>query len=136
MAANKFKMAAIRIKCKNSFTKSTLKFKLQFSPAGYFSSGYNNATLKFNVVSQVQQAKQFKMAARQLKIWKKSLISNLTLKFEAVVFKDYISLQVCSVFNKDVLAFDITIYNIKTEKTSKMATRWYQVIMTKRDNTL
>ena len=51
--------------------------------------------------------------------WEKSLISNLTLKIEAVVFKYCISLQY---FQQEVLEFDI-IWFIMPKENSKMAAK-------------
>ena len=62
------------------------------------------------------------MAAREFGIEKKSLKSNLTLKFESPVFKNCISLQ-C--FQQEVLEFD-TIISIKPEETSKKAAKTYK----------
>ena len=70
------------------------------------------------MVSQIYQAKQFKVAAKNskclqesLELRNKSLISNLTLKIESPVFKNCISLQ-C--FQQEVSEFD-TITSIKPE---------------------
>ena len=62
------------------------------------------------------------MAAREFGIEKKSLISNLTLKIESLVFKNCIRLQ-C--FHKEVLEFD-TKTSIKPEETSKKAAKTYK----------
>ena len=62
------------------------------------------------------------MAAREFGIEKKSLISNLTLKIESLVFKNCISLQ-C--FQQEVLEFE-TITSIKPEETSKKAAKTYK----------
>ena len=76
-------------------------------------------------MSQIQQAKQFKIAVKSPKWlqesldWKKSPISNLTLKIDSVVFKICTSLQ-C--FQQEVLEFDI-IWFIRPEENSKKAAK-------------
>ena len=88
MAANKFKMAAIGLKYYNIFTKKHPKIKV-WGYSFYWLDIFQVLIIQhieINIMSQIQEEKQFKMAAKSPKWlqesldWEISLISNLTLK--------------------------------------------------------